>query len=531
MIDPLAAAQPASRARVRNKSKNPTHPTQPSNDAALSLHKPYTNPTLNLHQTLHIESGCLTYLHKGDTKLLIDSRAAVILADRMHGRFAYAAEAGFWYRYSGMHWETVHASVIDEVVTHALIEGSCPLGFKGTYMVSVMNILKKSNLLPLPTVPPHVIAFENGLLDPHTSTLTPATPANAATWVIPHQYQPGGNCPVFMAWLEKATSGNQDKQLMLQAFLAAALTGRADLQRFVFMLGPGGSGKSTFIRLLVLILGSDNCITTDLKNLEQNRFETARVYGKRLTVVTDTDKYGGAVNNLKAMTGQDPLRNEQKHKQQGGSFIYTGMVLMAGNEPLQATDYTSGFIRRQLVIVFDRVITSTEKREFIKNGGEEQLAREIPAIINWALQLDAETVTNVFMNPPEAVMTASFDANNDQNPILKWATETLIPKKGGRVHVGISQEGKTKGEGITFYLESEIKLYPSYLAWCKRARREPVSLPRFSPLVLDVLRNALGIETAEKKRDGIGIYIRDIAIDRDRAPGHWAAYSSTPIDV
>jgi putative DNA primase/helicase len=467
----------------------------------------------------------------GERKLIIDSKAAERLAGYMRQVFAFEPEANFWYRYSGMHWKVVHGSVIDEFITTALFVGCKPLGFKRTYLISVMDILRKSNLLPLPTVPPHDIAFRNGLFDPHTGILTPPAPERAATWVIPHDHAPGGQCPVFMAWLEKATSGNRDKQLMLRAFIAAALTGRADLQRFVYMLGPGGSGKSTFIRIMVQILGPDNCITTDLKNLEQNRFETARVYGKRLTVITDTDKYGGAVNNLKAMTGQDPLRNEQKHKQQGNSFIYAGMVLMAGNEPLQATDYTSGFIRRQLVIMFDRVITAAEKRAFIKKGGEAQLIREIPAIINWALELDAESVTATFMNPPEAVMTASFEAQNDQNPILKWATETLIPNPGNRVFVGNCKEGRTKGEAIVFYCESDFKLYPSYLAWCKRARREPVSLPRFSPLLIDVLRNALGVEGVEKKRHGEGIFLTGIAINEEQAVRHWADYGSVPVEA
>ncbi len=45
-------------------------------------------------------------------------------------------------------------------------------------------------------------------------------------------------------------------------------------------------------------------MTTKLKELESNRFETAGIYGRRLVAIEEADKYGGAaVSVLKAMTG------------------------------------------------------------------------------------------------------------------------------------------------------------------------------------------------------------------------------------
>ena len=64
-------------------------------------------------------------------------------------------------------------------------------------------------------------------------------------------------------------------------------------------------------RLAGAIMGPDNCTTTSLKQLETNRFETANIFGKRLVTLVEADKYGGSVNVLKAMTGQDPLRLER----------------------------------------------------------------------------------------------------------------------------------------------------------------------------------------------------------------------------
>lgn len=80
-----------------------------------------------------------------------------------------------------------------------------------------------------------------------------------------------------------------------------------------------------------------------MKQLEQNRFETAGIHGKRLVCI-EADKYGGSVSVLKAMTGQDPLRLERKNQQQSGNFILLHhQVLVMSNERLATTDYTSSF--------------------------------------------------------------------------------------------------------------------------------------------------------------------------------------------
>ncbi len=493
-------------------SEKPTQSTETNNDAASSLHGAFTN--------LHIPAD--HFVIKVDDKppiLIVESEAAKRLAGFMVGRFALNGEAGFWHRFAGTHWEPVHQSIVDETITVAMFTACGSVGFKSRYLNDVATIIKRGNLLPMPPFMPGRLPFQNGLLDLLTRDLTPITASNADSWCIPHHYRNDSACPVFMDWLSQATGGDDGKQIMLRAFIAAALTGRADLQKFIFMRGPGGTGKSTYMRLLEQILGRDNCQSTDLKNLETNRFETARLYGKRLVVVTDTDKFGGSVNVLKALTGQDPIRNERKHVQNGGTFIFAGMVLMAGNETLQTTDYTSGLARRMLVIEFDHVISPQAKREFINAGGEDRLHREIPGIINWALELDRDQVAAVFMHPPDSVRQSTFDAATDQNPLVGWITASLYPKRDSKVYVGDRQEGKTK-EGMTFYVGQDYKLFPNYLLWCKHSGREAVSMQRFSRLALDVLKNTLQVEVI-KHRDGSGVYIQGVAIDQEKAAEHW----------
>lgn len=311
-----------------------------------------------------------------------------------------------------------------------------------------------------------------------------------------------------------AVEHDQDTIQLLRAFINACVIGRPDLQRYMHLLGAGGTGKSTFIRLLFEILGNENCTTTDLKNLEENKFETANIYGKRLTAITDSNRYGSSVDVLKALTGQDPVRNERKNVQQAGSFIYEGMILIASNEALASTDYTSGIGRRQLVVKFDRRIKADEKTAFMAAGGEEQLHREIPAIIKWALQLSREKVTNIFMHPPAKASEAAFESLISQNPIMQWITENLLPCTESWHYIGVRKEIRTTGGTIEFE-DADVNLYPNYSRWCYQNKREALAVRRFKDTTIDMLETLGWEEPKNKAKKNGGIYLSNIKIRQD----------------
>ncbi|MGZ8246079.1 DNA primase family protein [Methylomagnum sp.] len=526
-----------------NGGKNPSHKksytSNTSNtDAASNLHQ----DEKILHQggeSYTVGDGELVYRDEdGKANRIIESDAALVLTWAMRGKFAYAVQAAVWHVFTGTHWQPCEsAAEAEKFIVGALYTGTSPIGFRPGYMAGIMKIMLAADMLPLPPEPVGKIPFLNGLLSIATRQLEPATPENAATWRIPHHYVTGTDCPVFMAWLRSATGGDEGLILLLRAFINACLTGRADLQKFLHLLGPGGTGKSTLIRLLFAMLGPSNCASTDLRRLEQNQFETATLYGKRLAAITDSDKYGGAVNVLKAITGQDPVRNERKHVQQSGTFIFEGMVLIASNEPLASTDYTSGLERRRLVIQFDRRIPPEEKATFLAAGGEDRLHREIPAIINWALDLSREEVTTTFMHPPQKAVEAAFESLTAQNPIAEWITHSIIPEPGGWVSVGVKSESRTPG-GTVLFEDADSKLYPNYLRWCGQNKREALALRRFRHAVVDMVKT-MGTDVVESRRSA-GQGMTGIRLRRDyEGPHQWPgmaavqdeSYTPTPASV
>jgi len=451
---------------------------------------------------------------EGEQELCPHSEAALLLAGKLKGLFAYAIESACWYRFEDAHWKESKQLATDEAVTALLYAGAGHLGFSNAYQTGVSALLTKGRALSKGVTAKGIIPFENGLLDVAAKTLIATTPENALTWCLPFKYIPAAQCPQFIQWLETALDGDRETVLLLRAFINATLTGRPDLQRFMHLIGPAGTGKSTFGRLLFAIVGAANSTTTTLKQLEQNRFETAGIHGKRLVCIEEADKYGGSVSVLKAMTGQDPLRLERKNQQQSGNFIYGGQVLMMSNERLATTDYTSGIERRRVTVEFSRRITAEERAGWERRGGEEAILHaEIPGVINWALELSRDQVTEAFRLMPSRVLRANLEASLFNNPLADWLVEHCIPSPEAKGQIGDGRQVvATTGERV--FINADERLYPNYLLWCQRSGRENVSLQRFSSTLVDAAQQ-FGAQLVKKRTGELGTHLEGVRLRRD----------------
>ncbi|MCP4695811.1 MAG: hypothetical protein GY862_03020 [Gammaproteobacteria bacterium] len=507
--DKLKAANRAVLLKELDKDINKVPPVrksfQSSQPSSSSLSIPYSSlpPSLK-EKVLHLQGVLVIETIKGD-RPAPESEAAALFAETLHGLYAFSMSGLCWYRFDECCWQKCSASEFEGALNALLYPATAGLGFSNNYQNGISQLLQKSGQNPLPDPLPDTIPFQNGLLDQKSRELVPVTAENAHTWVLPYEYSPDADCPNFLAWLETALDNDPESVRLIQAWFNSLFIGRPDLQIFLHLIGPAGTGKSTLGRLAFELVGKANTTTTTLKELEQNRFETANIYGKRLTAIEEADKYGGSVSVLKAMTGQDPLRLERKNKQQEGSFIYEGQTLMMSNERLATTDYTSGIERRRITVEFKRRITPEERAAWDKRGGEKAvLYQEAPGIINWALRLSREEVTDIFKSMPERVRRANLEAAMFNNPVFAWMTESLLPDHDSAVQIGTKKERREYG--AVSYEYADERLYPNYLTWCGENGRESVALQRFSSSVIDAAQTQGAHVRKERKSDGVKIF-------------------------
>jgi putative DNA primase/helicase len=449
------------------------------------------------------------------------------LASRYKSRLAWNVEEQEWYRYGSIRsgiWNSESAELIGQLVKSEVKAIALSIfqfkGKKPSYTISFINgvtaLLKLELAVRRWNEASGLLPMLNGVLDLKTRKLLPHSPENRLTWCLPYNYNLLATCEPIQEWLLSTYNGDRALVELMRAYLLGIVTGRTDWQKYLELVGPGGTGKSTFTRLATALVGTENVHTTTLHKLEKSKFEPASIVGKRLVLINDSERYAGEVGKLKNLTGQDTLPYEVKFKQSKGGFNPDALVIVSTNEVIQSSDYTSGLARRRISIPMFKQIKGDRQKNLIehKNG---QMSGEflpyIPGLLNWVLAMDEESATSIIKNYEVAVPSLlAMKARTlvETNPIADWLDNFIIYEKEARTNVGVAKRDKDNNSPC-WYLDTDRWLYPNYAEYCHNSGTRPVSLRRFVTLLSDLGKNQLGLEI-RKERDRFGSYFVGLKI-------------------
>ncbi|MDQ7074050.1 MAG: phage/plasmid primase, P4 family [Gammaproteobacteria bacterium] len=432
-------------------------------------------------------------------KMPAESTASEWLTDLLCEVLAWDDVGGYWVLCDGKTWQRCTEKRAQRVVKLVLL-AALPDGFGLNPFRNVMVFFQGDYAVNEWNEGRHLLPLDNGVLDLTRQTLTPYTAGMWFNWRLPFAHNPKADCPTIKQWLHEATQGDESMVHFLRSWMKAVLTGRTDLQKYLELIGAGGTGKSTFLNLLSELVGIKNTFTTNLHNLEKNRFEGASIYGKRLLLITDSDSYGGEVANLKAMTGGDMIRYEAKGKQQREPFKPTCLVAIAANQVIQSKDYTSGLMRRRITLQFNHRPTERDKARFAgKKGGMLGVMKsELSGLLNWLLELSDDAVTEAINAPCQVVSDSTLEAMLDSNPVAQWVEDNCIYAPDTFTLNG----SNTSAEDPALIASM---LYPNYANWCEEAGHRPVTVRKLGAAVIDLCQTHKLDVKADRKKSGRGL--------------------------
>ena len=397
-------------------------------------------------------------------------------------------------------------------------KGFLPGGYSMNLINDVMEQLKITVIFDNWYEGKDLLLFTNGILDVHTRQLLPFKKDLYMTQQLPYNYDAGARCEAVIEWLKGTQENSWGRTQVLRAWLRAVLLGHSEIQKFVEIVGPGKSGKSTYSNLAHALVGDDNAMISSLEHLEKNRFETANLYKKKLLLFNDVERYGGSVSVLKAITGRDLIRNERKF--QAGSqkpFKFNGLVMITANEPIQTTDPTSGLARRRLTIPFDKPFTgsSSEQKTLIDMDDRGrpfgEFAVLLPGVVNWVLDMSEAEMKEYLMETNGKV---AFFAKHHKEQILKsnqimdWMSHCVVFDPGTSAAIGLA---KTSTGGASYvYNNWEKWLYASYCEFSRGSNSNILGRSRFESLLMDVCVHQLGLNVY-KFNEARGLRIMNIA--------------------
>jgi putative DNA primase/helicase len=260
----------------------------------------------------------------------------------------------------------------------------------------------------------------------------------------PFPYDPKAQCPVFDRFLSETFAGDQESIDTHLRWMAYELSGRGDLQKGYFLLGPTRSGKGTLSHISDALLGLSQVTAMSLRDFGTD-FGMAALVGKSVCRINDArdagTATGAAVERLLGIIGGDHVQINRKNKDAWVGQLGVRFTI-ASNEELRLPDASGAIINR---FIFNRTETSHLGREDTTLLGRI-LEREMPGVLNRVLdhidRLDEEWPKN------DRVMETISSMRAAASPITAWIQDRGLLV--GSVLVGY-RYSMPKGEAFSEY--------------------------------------------------------------------------------
>ena len=277
---------------------------------------------------------------------------------------------------------------------------------------------------------PWLLGTPGGTIDLRTGMLREPDPDDAITKVTAVAPASADDCPLWRTFLEEACGGDTALAGFLQRFVGYALTGRTTEHSLIFLVGPGGNGKSVFLNVLRGILG-DYARVAAMDSFvasygDRHPADIAALNGARLVVASETEQ--GRVwdeTRLKALTGGDAV---SARFMRGNFFTFnpTFKLLFIGNDKPSLRTVNDAMRRRLQIVEFEH----KPERPDLKL--EEKLRPEWPAILRWALNGCRKWQVRGLC-PPPCVITASEAYFRDQDVLSRFLDDECVVDPGNDI--------------------------------------------------------------------------------------------------
>ena len=298
-----------------------------------------------------------------------------------------------------------------------------------------------------------LINFKNCLLrvDERDLTAVSHTHMVYSTIQIPCQWtgKPSPT-PVFDGYLNTLTNGDEAVQQLLLEFIGACLSNVKGwrMKKALFLVGSGDTGKSQLKSLVERLLGKENFIGIDLREIEA-RFGTGAIYGTRLAGSSDMSFLTvDELKTFKKITGGDSLFAEFKG-QQGFEYTYGGLLWFCMNKlPKFGGDDGQWVYNRIMVVNCPNVIPLAKQDKRLL----DKMYAERDGIVYKAIKALQTVLQNGYrFSEPESV-TAARQAYRDTNStVISFFEECMCPWPKGRIN----------------YHCTTGRIYKVYQAWCR----------------------------------------------------------------
>lgn len=358
----------------------------------------------------------------------------------------------FWQWNGSCFVELPFENIFNEVST--LIKGNvlCRRANDYSSVVKVIGMQAKGSLIEDPVTG---VNFANGFLDVD-GNLHEHSPRFGKTFTMPFNYAPerAGSCHKWLKFLEDVWGDDPDyadKVAALQEAFASTMFGVAcKFQRAILLYGHAGTGKSTVMNVLRAMLPPE-AVCSVPPHQWAGRFSLTAMIGRTLNCCGElSESMSIAGDKFKEVVEGTPQTTEFKGQD---SFIFKPMAAnwFASNFPPISRDGSNGFLRRWLVLRFNRVMMGENR---IVDYHDELVAEEREAIAAWAMQSIGRLLRKHDYTLPATHHTVINSVRRANNDVAAWL------QSNGKVisdnTPGIFADGQSCYDAFKWYMRDQM---------------------------------------------------------------------------
>ncbi len=323
-------------------------------------------------------------------------------------------------------------------------------------VLSYMDILIDQNE---EMAPANLIAFKNGIYDIMTDEMENFNPGIIITNKIPYDYNPDAYSEICDKTLNKLACNDKNIRLLLEECVGYCFYRRNELRKSIILTGEKENGKSTFLSMLERLLGHENIVSLDLKELG-DRFKTAQLFGKLANIGDDIgDEFIPNTSVFKKLSSGNPVNAEFKGRDPFDFSSYAKLIFSANDIP-RMKDKSGAVLSRLVIIPFNARFSASDP-DFDPYIKYKLITQEV---MEYLIKIGIEGLKRILKNQKftqsEKVEKALSEYEENNNPILLFFKDE--PK---------------------IYDESTTAVYQKYYAFCVANNYTPMSNIEFSKQV------------------------------------------------
>lgn len=330
-------------------------------------------------------------------------------------------ETGILYRWNGKFWEPFEEDHIKSIAIRYMHTESQKSRIEdAVYQIKMLATIPHGRKV---NDQDEWVCLQNGMLNYMTFELKPHNPEFYCTHALPVSLDPESTsrCNRFEQYLGQ-TIETPSAIAQSQEFAGYCVARHTKYEKCLFLLGPGSDGKSTFMKVLKMIIGPENCAAVSFPDLE-NEFHRSSLYNKLLNISTEIG--GQAIESpyFKAITSGDPINAAFKHRD-AFTFQPYCKLIFAGNTLPRVKDNSDGYFRRILPIQF--------KHQFLENDPNrdpdllDKLKGELSEIFFWMLCGLKRLTENKRFSDCDETRKLLMGYRRSNNPILCYVEDECI---------------------------------------------------------------------------------------------------------